>query len=961
MSAGAVQLAAIGQQDAYLTGEPSVTYFSGVYRRHTPFSLQAFNVPFQGSQVNWGSQAICKIPYKGDLVRGATLAVTLPALAPTSTDYVWPVAVGRQKPIPHLYIDGDLTTPYIVNPISLDLYTVTNKASWLGGSALNPYVSLDLTTSKFLFNCSNVTVNVADTETIGVFWGLDPHNFSLNPTSNTIQWDVSPGSAHGALSDFSLTQAGWVPQSLAPAVNSTETLMINAYSTVTLSTLSSSDRGWVFWLNLSLFGDPTSPTSIIKRQPGGTFTFSTAGSYVIFVALNVSQAVSRIGVGHSSIDAHPAGQWVASSPGTGQWSWNDYIHEIVVMPGPITPLVSIPINVTDVKQFYFLDVEAVGSFPLVIGPNSSGTEIAVSDSREYYHISTNQTLVNSTVNLSLNWTAVSTNTTLLLTPASNTFSFIKNGIYTLRGILSSTGANISSVSLLDSLNATVARWNTTQTRSPTINFEMPVAVSSTTERYRLQVVGDSTTTLQSPSWFIVDKLGVLTGDATQTNDSKDNGLLFTGNDLSVIPIGKSQINFFQNFSNAGVSRSITITPGGNIQFSNVGSYRFMVYFETKDAYVGEAGVFQSASDVRPSTVTYQAQSQLSLGTQGPYTIDVIARVTDVTSVFGLDVTTISSDATTNVSANAYVTIMSTDNLPLTTYFYVDSVGTYLIERAELKIGGQSIQTLTGEAIEIYNDLVIPKENQPGLTLLTGKLDTQQAVLDRTYYVNLPFFFYGNPELSVPVCALGRQDMEIYVTFRPFESLPASNVSFTQTAINTSLIIEYVYLSDPEVSWMNSHRLDYIITQVQYNNFRLGQGTIVDLDFSGPCRELMFLIQDDSAPPYNYVTDQGLGALLTLNGEDFFDPSTTDYHFTHLVEPLKRHTRQPDRTVYLVPFALNPQDPRPSGSVNMSRIKQKKFQVFLPGTPSLATKEMRVIAVSYNVLRVENGLAGLLYQ
>jgi hypothetical protein len=161
--------------------------------------------------------------------------------------------------------------------------------------------------------------------------------------------------------------------------------------------------------------------------------------------------------------------------------------------------------------------------------------------------------------------------------------------------------------------------------------------------------------------------------------------------------------------------------------------------------------------------------------------------------------------------------------------------------------------------------------------------------------------------------------------------------------------------------MTSHRLDYIITQVQYNNFRLGQGTIVDLDFSGPCRELMFLIQDDSAPPYNYVTDQGLGALLTLNGEDFFDPSTTDYHFTHLVEPLKRHTRQPDRTVYLVPFALNPQDPRPSGSVNMSRIKQKKFQVFLPGTPSLATKEMRVIAVSYNVLRVENGLAGLLYQ
>jgi hypothetical protein len=46
---------------------------------------------------------------------------------------------------------------------------------------------------------------------------------------------------------------------------------------------------------------------------------------------------------------------------------------------------------------------------------------------------------------------------------------------------------------------------------------------------------------------------------------------------------------------------------------------------------------------------------------------------------------------------------------------------------------------------------------------------------------------------------------------------------------------------------------------------------------------------------------------------------------------------------------------------MSRIKQKKFQVFLPGTSSLATKQLRVLATSYNILRVSDGLAGLLYE
>jgi hypothetical protein len=959
MSAGAVQLAAIGQQDAYLTGEPSVTYFSGVYRRHTPFSLQAFNIPFQGSQVNWGSQAVCKVPYKGDLVRGATLAITLPALAPTSTDYVWPVPVGRQRPVPYLYINGNLSTPYFINPTDLDLYKLTNAVNWLSGPIASN-VSLDVGASKFLYNCANVTVNVADTNTIGVFWGLDPHNYARNPTANTIQWDVSPGSSHGAYADFSLVQSGWVPPSLVPTISATETLLINAYSSVSLTSVGLTDGGEAFWIDLGLFGDPVGATTLITSSPGGTISFTSAGPYVIILALNVSQPVTRIGVGHSSTDTHPSGQWVATNPGVGQWSWNDYIHELIVMPMPITPLVAIPINVTDATQYYFIDVETTGG-SMTIASSVQGTEIAVSDSREYKYIATNQTLVDATANLAQNWATAATTPTLNVISTSNTFGFLSTGIFTLRGVLSSTGANISSAVLYDSSNAAIAAWNTTQTRSPTINFELPVEVVDTTERYRIRVGADAAVTLTPKSWFVVDKLGTGAADTAQTNDPKDNGLLFYGNALSVIQTGQTQLNFFQNFSNAGTSRSVTISPLGNIRFSNVGAYRFMVYFETKDAVVYNMGLFQSNSDARPSPVTYQTSSALNLGTNGPYTIDVIALVTNANNYYGVDVFTSGPGATTNVSVNAYVTILPLTNPPVTRYFYVDSVGTYLIDRAELKIGGQSIQTLTGEAIEIYNDLVVPKENQPGLTLLTGKNNQQQAVLDRTYYVNLPFFFYGNSELALPVCALGRQDTEIYVTFRPFNELSANAMPFTQTAVTASLIIEYVYLSDPEVSWMNSHRLDYIMTQLQYNVFRLGQGTVVDLDFSGPVREFVVVVQDDAAVPYSYVDDPGFGALLTLNGEDYFDPSTSDYQFMNLVAPLEKHTRQPDRIIYMYSFARNPQDPRPSGSINMSRIKQKKFQIILPGTTSLATKEMRIVSQSYNILRVENGLAGLLYQ
>jgi hypothetical protein len=351
---------------------------------------------------------------------------------------------------------------------------------------------------------------------------------------------------------------------------------------------------------------------------------------------------------------------------------------------------------------------------------------------------------------------------------------------------------------------------------------------------------------------------------------------------------------------------------------------------------------------------------LNIGTIGPYTIDVVAQCNDLANVFFMDIQTISPAGLSNITSNAFITVVGVTAPTPNSYQYVDSVGTYLVERAELKIGGQLIQTLTGEAIEIFNDLTVPQENQPGLTLLTGKLDTSQSTTDRMYYVNLPFFFYDAAELSVPICALPRQDMEIYITFKPFSSLIATSSLVTQTTVQATVIVEYAYLSNPEVEWMSKHVLDYVITQTQYARFNLGESTIVDLDFHGPVRELACVVQDSAATPYVYVSDPGMSASLSFNGEDFFDPGTVDFQFMHVINPLEKHTRQPNRVVYLYSFARRPQDPRPSGSINMSRIRQKRFQMNLPGTPSLATKQLRILATSYNVLRVSDGLAGLLY-
>ena len=46
MSAGRTQLSGIGQQDMYLTGNPQITHFKAVYRRHTNFAVETYKLTF---------------------------------------------------------------------------------------------------------------------------------------------------------------------------------------------------------------------------------------------------------------------------------------------------------------------------------------------------------------------------------------------------------------------------------------------------------------------------------------------------------------------------------------------------------------------------------------------------------------------------------------------------------------------------------------------------------------------------------------------------------------------------------------------------------------------------------------------------------------------------------------------------------------------------------------------------
>ena len=67
MGGGLMQLVAYGAQDIYLTGNPQITFFKVVYRRHTNFSMESIEQTINGS-VAAGSRVTSTISRNGDLV-----------------------------------------------------------------------------------------------------------------------------------------------------------------------------------------------------------------------------------------------------------------------------------------------------------------------------------------------------------------------------------------------------------------------------------------------------------------------------------------------------------------------------------------------------------------------------------------------------------------------------------------------------------------------------------------------------------------------------------------------------------------------------------------------------------------------------------------------------------------------------------------------------------------------------
>ena len=255
-----------------------------------------------------------------------------------------------------------------------------------------------------------------------------------------------------------------------------------------------------------------------------------------------------------------------------------------------------------------------------------------------------------------------------------------------------------------------------------------------------------------------------------------------------------------------------------------------------------------------------------------------------------------------------------------------------IARVELLIGGQVVD----EQDSTYSTLIAPALSATSSSKsISGNL-FGGAGTSRFY--PLRFAFCENWQSALPLISLQYHDVELRITWG--------------TAAATDkwdIYTNYAYLDTQEREVFAAQPQNMIMTQVQK---AISSGTkIQEMNFNHPVKYLAAADASDLA-----ILADANKLKLQINGTDVADFKFADPNFTTV--PLYYHSSNGDsstaKKLFFYPFCLDASKLQPTGSLNFSRLDSARI------VNDTSNCDKDVYAVNYNVLRIENGMGGLLY-
>ena len=316
--------------------------------------------------------------------------------------------------------------------------------------------------------------------------------------------------------------------------------------------------------------------------------------------------------------------------------------------------------------------------------------------------------------------------------------------------------------------------------------------------------------------------------------------------------------------------------------------------------------------------------------------------------------------------------------------WINGVGHALIKDISIEIAGVEIDKHTGEYLNLATELELDQSKKDGYYDMIAKHEfytrfSQEGAT--TLHIPLRFWFCQHPSQAIPLVALQHSDVKITVTLRPFSEswfsgTSMSNIPSTVEVTSGQLYCDFIFLGEDERRLFATKNHKYLIEQIQIRDkfpvHASSSSDNIDLFLNHPVKDLIWVYQADSVSDTNDWLNYSKTAYdeddptdpeepfsecgFQVNGHDLYEKKTASYF--RKVIPYKRYTRIPDTFVYAYSFSQNPTAFQPSGHLNFSMINSAVLT--LTYASSIPKGVINFYARNYNVLRIKQGQAGLLY-
>ena len=286
---------------------------------------------------------------------------------------------------------------------------------------------------------------------------------------------------------------------------------------------------------------------------------------------------------------------------------------------------------------------------------------------------------------------------------------------------------------------------------------------------------------------------------------------------------------------------------------------------------------------------------------------------------------------------------------------------------DLFIGGQKVDSQHYDYYsDIWTNYMADTYNK------SQELNNKTSTSNRTF-VPLHFFFCDH-KAFLPLIALQSHQVEIRINF------DEANIATIQEVDKQAKVYgNYIYLDSEERESLTKRSIDFIITQTQkienelttvIDNTQGGGYNVIDISsFNHPVKSLFWGFGVSHAAwftPLAFKTGD-----IHINGTPLLENMSPTYFHTcqnyykskYGVSDFRVDSEDLMYTRYFAyHFGLNASDYNPSGSCNFSRLDNAKLILrgVEKGILRADQTDISLFAVNYNVLRIKDGLAGILF-